>query len=375
MRRQRLLLAVGVLVLTVGVVFGIGYATAADPVNHGISFTKGCASPTNVGQPYSCSYTIRNNVDDASDTLTVNGLTDVVHSAGGDISSNNVFSQLRFAVGPFLPGFSAPPSCTGGTGFSGTGTEANPWVGATTCRLPFGSRLNILSFSFYTVTAADFNLAGHKLTDAAQLTWHDLCNDPVGTGNSNCSANPPTVAAASQTVVTQQSATTATQIHDASHNVVTVVPAGTTVHDSVSVTAPVGSPVPTGNVTLDWFTNSSCEGNPSSTSGNFPLVNGSVDAMAFAKGPLAAGFYGFRAHYLGSPTYGTSDGACEPLRVVDANIQITPPSATNRVGQPHTFTAHVNINDGNGQVNAPDGTTIAFTVNGAPSSTCTTVNS
>ena len=43
MRRQRLLLAVGVLALTVGAVLGIGYATAADPVNHGISVTKGCS--------------------------------------------------------------------------------------------------------------------------------------------------------------------------------------------------------------------------------------------------------------------------------------------------------------------------------------------
>src|SRR5262249_6659742 len=33
---------------------------------------------------------------------------------------------------------------------------------------------------------------------------------------------------------------------------------------------------------------------------------------------------------------------------VDANIQITPPNATNRIGQVHTFTAHVNVNNGTG---------------------------
>src|SRR4051812_4332395 len=101
MRRQRLLLAVGIAVLAVGAVLGIGYATAADPVNHGISFTKGCTSPTNVGQPYSCTYSIRNNVDDAFDTLTIDGLTDIVHSAGGDVSSGNRFSQLRFTIGNY----------------------------------------------------------------------------------------------------------------------------------------------------------------------------------------------------------------------------------------------------------------------------------
>jgi hypothetical protein len=39
---------------------------------------------------------------------------------------------------------------------------------------------------------------------------------------------------------------------------------------------------------------------------------------------------------------------------VDANIQITPANATNRVNAPHTFTAHVNVNGGGGSfANAP----------------------
>ena len=75
----------------------------------------------------------------------------------------------------------------------------------------------------------------------------------------------------------------------------------------------------------------------------------------------SAGFRAFRAHYEGDATYLPSDGACEPLQVVDANIQITP-NGVNRVGQTHTFTAHVNVNDGNGFVNAPDGTQISFTI-------------
>ena len=46
---------------------------------------------------------------------------------------------------------------------------------------------------------------------------------------------------------------------------------------------------------------------------------------------------------------------------LDANIQITP-NGTNRVGASHTFTAHVNVNhgDGGGFVNAPDGTLITL---------------
>ena len=66
-------------------------------------------------------------------------------------------------------------------------------------------------------------------------------------------------------------------------------------------------------------------------------------------------------------TYLPSDGPCEPLQVVDANIQITP-NGVNRVGQTHTFTAHVNVNDGSGPVNAPDGTQISFTIDSGPGS-------
>jgi hypothetical protein len=44
---------------------------------------------------------------------------------------------------------------------------------------------------------------------------------------------------------------------------------------------------------------------------------------------------------------------------VDANIQITPATATNPVGTNHTLTVHVNVNGGSGFVNAPDGTVIS----------------
>ena len=58
---------------------------------------------------------------------------------------------------------------------------------------------------------------------------------------------------------------------------------------------------------------------------------------------------------------------------VDANIQITP-NGVNRVGQTHTFTAHVNINagDGNGFVAAPNGTQISFTMDSGPGAFTTT---
>jgi hypothetical protein len=331
---------------------------------HGISFTKGCASSTLVGQPYNCSYTVRNNVDEAGDTLTITGLSDVVHAAARDVNSGNVFSSLSFDAG----GTSA--TCSG-PGLMGTGTAADPWTHAAMCTLPFGSRINVHSFSHYSVALADYGLPGHVLRDDAFLTWQDLCDGLAAgptPGGGNCVASPPNVGAASQTTVTPLQTTTTTAIHNPAHAIVTTVPVGTTVHDLVTVTSSPGNPVPTGNVTVDWFTNGTCAGAPVATSAPTPLnAAGQADVTGFTFTVGSAGQRAFLAHYSGDVGFAASDGTCEPLSVVDAQISITP-NGTNRVGQTHTFTAHVSVNDGSGAgfVNAPDGTAISFTKDSGP---------
>ena len=202
---------------------------AAD-VQHGISFTKGCSSPTTVGAPYSCSYTVQNNLDEAQDTLSFKGLVDTVHSAGGNISSGQLIGAVQITT-------------TGGAtcvAASGDGSVATPYQGVSSCRLPFGSRANILSYSFYTVQAGDFALQNHTLRDNATLSWNDLCDDPAGTGDSNCPSSDIENGAGSQAIVKQGSSTD-TAIHNAAHAVVTTVPVGTTVHDSVTVTGQFGA--------------------------------------------------------------------------------------------------------------------------------------
>jgi hypothetical protein len=316
---------------------GGGAAFAADP-QHGISLTKGCVSPTQIGAPYVCTYSVRNTIDEAQDTLTINSLVDVVHAQGGDVSSGNVLSKVQLVIGPFLAGFSTPPTCTGPT-LTGNGTEATPWTGATSCTLPFGSRINVSPFSFYTVKATDFNLAGHILSDSVSLGWHDVCNGTSAPGSpapggGNCNPDPPDVGAASQSIITQLPSTTATTIHSAAHGAVLTVPAGTTVHDLAVVDGGQGNPVPTGTVTLDWFTNDTCTGAPATTSAPLALLNGQVDATAFPQGPLAAGAYGFKAHYQGdpaNPVYTPSDGPCEPLAVADDGVRTDVHNATHGV--------------------------------------------
>ena len=64
----------------------------------------------------------------------------------------------------------------------------------------------------------------------------------------------------------------------------TAVAVGTTVHDFVTVTGQPGSPVPTGNVTIDWFLNGDCSGAPAVERGPVGRSppTGTFDATAFA---------------------------------------------------------------------------------------------
>jgi uncharacterized repeat protein (TIGR01451 family) len=169
--------------------------------------------------------------------------------------------------------------------------------------------------------------------------------------------------------VVKATPTVSTDIHNASHQVVTVAAAGSTVHDFVRVAGVAGGPTPGGTVTLSWFTNGTCSGAASSNSASLSLnASGEVDATSFAQGPLAAGLYGFRAHYPGDVVYLAADGPCESLQVVDASIQITPASAINPISTNHVLTAHASVNGGSGFANAPDGTQISFTIDSGPGS-------
>jgi hypothetical protein len=141
-------------------------------------------------------------------------------------------------------------------------------------------------------------------------------------------------------------------IHDAGHNTVTVVDAGSLVHDFVSVTTSDPStfqPTPSGNATVDFFAGDQCQGSPLATSSPLPLLsNGQVDVTSFVQGPLLAGFYAFEAHYQGDTTYMPSSGSCEVLQVVDASVQLTPTTSSTPAGTTQTLTCHVSVNEGFG---------------------------
>jgi hypothetical protein len=172
--KRLLLLLVAALALLVPTV-----GHAAD-VQHGIGFSKTCDSTTKIGERYTCSYAILNVRDAAQDTLTITALSDMVLAANGNVPSGNILGSVRVNV-------DGGATCTA---TSGDGSGGDPYLGVTSCTLPFNGRVFVQPFSFYTVQASDFNLTNHMLHDVATLTWHDLCDDPAGTGNSNCEPNP-----------------------------------------------------------------------------------------------------------------------------------------------------------------------------------------
>src|SRR6185369_1701151 len=82
-------------------------------------------------------------------------------------------------------------------------------------------------------------------------------------------------------------ATVTTNIHDASHTLVTSIAVGTAVHDYVTLSG--GGPVPGGTATISWFTNNTCAGSAAKVSSPLTLVGGAIDATSFAQTPSSAG--------------------------------------------------------------------------------------
>src|SRR5262249_58255063 len=164
---------------------GVGSGQASD--FHGIAFLKGCSSPVQVGSPYSWPGGILNIVATPHDTLRVTGLTDVVNTAGGPVSSGSILSATQLI-------FNGPVTCTGG---GGAGTAADPYVGATSCLIPYGASIDSGPLVTCTVQAADGTLPSQRLNDTATITWNNTCV----AGGAGCTTGPQTASGSSSVVI------------------------------------------------------------------------------------------------------------------------------------------------------------------------------
>src|SRR5262245_6016643 len=73
-----------------GFVLSFGTMPTSAQGEHGIGMSKGCDTPTKIGDLYTCRYTIRNNSDDFGDDLKVTSLVDTVNAFDGPQTSSNI---------------------------------------------------------------------------------------------------------------------------------------------------------------------------------------------------------------------------------------------------------------------------------------------
>src|SRR5437867_1086024 len=180
----------------------------------------------------------------------------------------------------------------------------------------FGVPTGTVSFTFFTASSACTGASvasGTVALDASGVAHPSSSQGPLGAGSYSFRAHyngedpnyGPADSPCEPLEVSELTPVATTEIHDANHNVVVAVPAGTTVHDKATLTGVFGTP--TGTVTFTFFTASSLCTGASVASGTVALDASGVAHPSSSQGPLSAGSYALRAHYNGEdPNYGTA---------------------------------------------------------------------
>jgi hypothetical protein len=381
------MLVVGAVAVIAGLAFGVGTAKATI---FSVAISKGCDGPAYVGDPYECNSSLQN-LDPQGNSYIVHSLVDRVTGSGGT-TSYNLFA-LHIPLVFVNHNNATSVSCTNG---SGTGTKVDPFIptSTTVCTLPGdltlakqGGELDVGDdfkgdFSTYTVLPGDFP---GGVTDQVEYDITNSCN-VVTTSCNSTTVNPETASGSAD--VMQRLSKAATTILDAGDKAVTTVAVGSIVHDSGTVSEDTASeipppisagPVPTGTVTINFFHSGDCSGTIADTGTATLDGSGNFDATSMPETVSTPGMYSFHATYGGDGTYQPSlVSGCEPLQVVDANISLSPLTATNAAGTSHTVTCTIkqNLGDGNGFVAAPNGTECDWSITAGPNSgksgSCTT---
>ena len=167
--------------------------------------------------------------------------------------------------------------------------------------------------------------------------------------------------------VTAAGVSVVTVIHNAAHAAITTAAIGSIVHDSVSVTGPIGTP--TGTVSFTVYLGVTDCSTAGTAAGSGSLSSGAFDNTA-TTATVPVGGLSYKAHYGGDPKYAAADGACEPL----TGTKLTPTVVTNIHNAAHGVITHAPIGSVvhdsiavSGSNGAPTGA-VTFTV--YPNSTC-----
>ncbi|MGH9276713.1 MAG: hypothetical protein ACRD12_01180, partial [Acidimicrobiales bacterium] len=348
-----------------------------DPAAAGVGFSvvPDFPTPVTVGQTgLPAQLTITNNSDGAQGvgTVTLNQITFVpscsnfAPSCAGGIADPNTFTLS--ATGTGTGTMANPNACTGRT-FNlvvinaATGEREFQPVGGPVVLGPpsLANDLDVcqvaFTFNVNKVPNHDSFPAPGVQTDQVGFAIGTHQDGTVGTGSGS---DVTTVLQAAPTIVTLATPTAAF---------------GSPISDTASVTAPAGSPAPTGTVTFTLFgpNDATCAGAAVFNSGPQPLSGGPPTATATSGNfvPTVPGTYRWIAAYGGDANYTAVTTACndanETSVVQQAPVTIvTQATPTINLGQSATDTASVTGLAGGP---APTGT-VVFTVFGPNDATC-----
>src|SRR4051812_49264894 len=167
----------------------VASAGADFPITYGVSVSKGCESPTKVGEHFFCAYTLSNTFSTSKETVVVTTTTDDanrhVNNGTMENAGTNILPELSITIGKTAD---AAPGSQGSCDAAAGDGIAIPYTGVLTCTLPFGWFIASADFDLGVVTDADVVATDnpddhHMLTDHVTFIWHSLCDIHFDTCN------------------------------------------------------------------------------------------------------------------------------------------------------------------------------------------------
>lgn len=290
-------------------------------VQHGATIAKGCNDPKIPGNTTDCEFTVGYN-DSAGDTISVDEAWDVEDFGGDNVRVPAVGNLPIVAVtgNTTCTVAGALPCKIGKSGSILSGLPGTAGNGSVT----FGSNT-------YVIQTNDPD----PLPDQANSKVHDLCDDPNTFG---CDGSSNTLQFTSSTNL-KYNPTVNSEVHNASHTVITSVPLGTTVHDKAIITGSAG--IPNGTVDFARYSNGNCEGDAAATQNNVALaLDGTAESISFVT--ASVGSIAYKVHYDGGTNYISGDGPCEPLAIE----KLIPTVRTEVHDLAHTDITNTTVNAG-----------------------------
>ena len=184
-----------------------------------------------------------------------------------------------------------------------------------------------------------------------------------------CSADPNSVVTESRetnntcsdsVIVIKATPTLVTEIHNASHTVITSAPISTTVHGKATLSGPIGFALPTGTATLALYNNATCTAPAVTTDTKTLLADGTAESSAIS----AQSFY-YQVTYAGDANYNPATGSCALFSAYQPGPTFTVNTTADDTGDSLCSDVHCTLREAITAANAyGSAATINFSVSG-----------